>query len=151
MASTLQQLRMDPGRVGLATMLEEMAKLRRIRELGLPDDLFSGLARKVLSVYRNRASVEEPSRLRAHAKAQRLTLLSSLCVMRAQEITDGLVDLLIQIVHKIDVRAEKRVEQAYVNEFKRVANKEGILYRIAEAAVEHPDEVVSQGGVSRRQ
>jgi hypothetical protein len=140
--STLQQLRMDPGRVGLATMLEEMAKLQRIRELGLPDDLFPGLARKVLSVYRNRASVEEPSRLRAHSKAKRLTLLSALCVMRAQEITDGLVDLLIQIVHKIDVRAEKRVEQEYVNEFRRVANKEGILYRIAEAAVEHPDEPV---------
>jgi hypothetical protein len=91
--STLQLIRQDPGRVGLATMLEEMAKLRRIRELGLPDDLFDGLARKVLSVYRNRASVEEPSRLRAHAVAQRLTLLSALCVMRAQEITDELVDL----------------------------------------------------------
>lgn len=142
--SPLQQLRMDPGRVGLATMLEEMAKLRRIRELRLPDELFPGLARKVLSVYRNRASVEEPSRLRAHSKAQRLTLLSALCVMRAQEITDGLVDLLIHIVHKIDVRAEKRVEQEYVNEFKRVANKEGILYRIAEAAVEHPDKPVNK-------
>ena len=143
-ASTLQQLRMDPGRVGLATMLEEMAKLRRIRELGLPDDLFPGLACKVLAVYRNRASVEEPSRLRAHAPAKRLTLLSALCVMRAQEITDGLVDLLIHIVHKIDVRAEKRVEQEYVHEFQRVANKEGILYRIAEAVVEHPDEPVNK-------
>jgi Tn3 transposase DDE domain-containing protein len=142
--STLQLIRQDPGRVGLATMLEEMAKLRRIRELGLPDDLFDGLARKVLSVYRNRASVEEPSRLRAHAVAYRLTLLSALCVMRAQEITDGLVDLLIHIVHKIDVRAEKRVEEEYVNEFKRVANKEGILYRIAEAVVDHPDEPVSK-------
>ncbi len=142
--STLQLIRQDPGRVGLATMLEEMAKLRRIRELGLPDDLFDGLARKVLSVYRNRASVEEPSRLRAHAVAHRLTLLSALCVMRAQEITDGLVDLLIHIVHKIDVRAEKRVEEEYVNEFKRVANKEGILYRIAEAVVDHPDEPVSK-------
>jgi len=135
---------MDPGRVGLATMLEEMAKLRLIRELGLPDDLFPGLARKVLMVYRNRASIEEPSRLRAHPKALRLTLLAVLCFMRAQEITDGLVDLLIQIVHKIDVRAEKRVEQEYVNEFKRVANKEGILYRIAEATVAHPDEPVNK-------
>jgi len=54
------------------------------------------------------------------------------------------VDLLIHIVHKIDVRAEKRVEQEYANEFKRVANKEGILYRIAEATVEHPDEPVSK-------
>ena len=42
---TLHQLRMDPGWVGLATMLEEMAKLWRIRELALPDDLFSGIAR----------------------------------------------------------------------------------------------------------
>ncbi len=141
---TLHHLRMDPGRVGLATMLEEMAKLRRIRELKLPDDVFPGMARKVLAVYRNRASVEEPSRLRAHSKAKRLTYLSALCVMRAQEITDGLVDLLIRIVHKIDVRAEKRVEQEYLNEFKRVANKEGILYRIAEAAVGRPDGKVAE-------
>jgi hypothetical protein len=86
----LQQIRTDPGRVGLATMLEEMAKLRSIRELQLPDNLFPGVARKVLAVYRNRASVEEPSRLHAHSKAKRLTYLSALCVMRAQEITDGL-------------------------------------------------------------
>jgi hypothetical protein len=139
---TLHQLRMDSGRVGLATMLEEIAKLRRIRELGLPDDLFPGIARKVLVVYRNRASIEEPSRLRAHTRAKRLTLLSALCFLRAQEITDALVDLLIHIVHKIDVRAEKRVEQEYLNEFKRVGNKEGIRYRVAEAAVGHPDESV---------
>jgi hypothetical protein len=131
--STLQVICQDSGRVGLATMLEEMAKLRRIWELGLPDDLFVGLARKVISVYRNRASVESPSRLRAHSKAQRLTLLSALCIMRAQEITDGLINLLIHIVHKIDVRAEKRVEQEYMNEYKLVANKESILCRITEA------------------
>lgn len=138
----LQHLRMDPGRVGLATMLEEMAKLRLIRELKLPDNLFPGLSRKVLTVYRNRASIEEPSRLRAHPKPLRLTLLAVLCSMRTQEITDGLVELLIQIVHKIDVCAEKRVEEEYANEFKRIANKEGLLYRIAEASVEHPDEPV---------
>src|SRR6266566_3041648 len=141
---TLHQLRMDPGRVGLATMLEEMAKLRRIRELALPDDLFPGIARKVLAVYRNRASIEEPSRLRAHSKAKRLTYLSALCFLRAQETTDALVDMLIHIVHKIDVRAEKRVEQEYLNEFKRVGNKEGILYRVAEAAIGRPDEPVRE-------
>lgn len=140
----LQQIRKDPGRVGLATMLEEMAKLRSIRELQLPDNLFPGVARKVLAIYRNRASIEEPSRLCAYSKAKRLTYLSALCLLRAQEITYGLVDLLIHIVHKIDVRAEKRVEQEYLNEFKRVANKEGILYRIAEAAVERPDETVRE-------
>ncbi len=141
---SLQHLRQDLGRVGLATMLEEMAKLRRLRELGLPADLFASIARKVVVVYRNRASVEEPSRLRAHPTAKRLTLLSALCMLRMQEITDGLVDLLIQLVHKIDVRAEKRVEAEYLNEFKRVSNKEGILYQIAEAALDHPDDPVRE-------
>jgi len=141
---TLHELRMDPGRVGLATVLQEMAKLRRIRELKLPADLFPGIAHKVLAVYRNRASVEEPSRLRAHDTPKRLTYLSALCVLRAQELTDGLVDLLIQIVHKIQVRAEDRVEQEYVTQLKRIAGKDTILYHIAEAAVEHPDEPVRE-------
>jgi len=121
-----------------------MAKLRRIRELQLPADLFAGIAHKVLAVYRNRASVEEPSRLRAHDTAKRLTYLSALCVLRSQKITGGLVDLLIQIVHKIQVRAEDRVEQEYVKELKRIAGKDTILYHIAEAAVEHPDGLVRE-------
>jgi hypothetical protein len=55
---TLLDLRQDPGRVGLSTMLEEIAKLRRIRELAIQSDLFVGIARKVLSVYRNRAIIK---------------------------------------------------------------------------------------------
>ena len=121
-----------------------MAKLRRIRELQLPADLFAGIAHKVLAVYRNRASVEEPSRLRTHDTAKHLTYLSALCVLPSQEITGGLVDLLIQIVQKIQVRAEDRVEQEYVKELKRIAGKDTILYHIAEAAVEHPDGLVRE-------
>src|SRR6266702_1994233 len=114
------------------------------RELHLPADLFAGIAHKVLAVYRNRASVEEPSRLRAHDTAKHLTYLSALCVLPSQEITGGLVDLLIQIVQKIQVRAEDRVEQEYVKELKRIAGKDTILYHIAEAAVEHPDGLVRE-------
>ncbi|GAA3507742.1 hypothetical protein GCM10023075_64820 [Streptosporangium album] len=40
----------------------------------------------------------------------RLTLLAALCWVRKTEMIDGLVDLLIQLVHKISVRAEKKVE-----------------------------------------
>ena len=89
-------------------MLQEMAKLRRIRELKLPDNLFPGIAHKVLSVYRNRASIEEPSRLRAHSRAKRLTYLAALCFLRAQEITDALVDLLIHIAR---IRGRRSVAQ----------------------------------------
>ncbi len=52
--------------------------------------------------------------------------------------------LLIQIVHRIGKRAERRVEAAYLNDLKRVAGKTRILYRIADAALEHPDEPVRE-------
>lgn len=140
--ATLHELRMDPGRVGVETMLTEIAKLRRIRRLGLPVDLFSHLSPKVVRVYRQRAGAETPSLLRAHPDATRMTLLSALCWQRSQEITDSLVDLLIQIVHRIGARAERRVEEVYVQELKRVAGKESILYHIADAAVKQPDGMV---------
>jgi hypothetical protein len=141
---TLQHLRMDPGRVGVETMLTESAKLRRLRTIGLPVDLFSHLSPKVVRVYRQRAGAETPSLLRAHPEPIRLTLLAALCWQRSQEITDSLVDLLIQIVHRIGERAERKVEEVYVQELKRVAGKESILYHIADAAVKQPDDPVRE-------
>jgi hypothetical protein len=76
---TLHTLRMDPGQVGVETELKEVAKLRQIRALGLPKDLFSHLSPKVLRFYRQRASAEAPSHLRAHPDQIRFTLLAALC------------------------------------------------------------------------
>jgi hypothetical protein len=83
-----------------------------------------------------------PSDFRSSPRPIRLTLLAALCAMRAGEITDGLVDLLIALVLKIDTRAERRVEGELINDLKRVRGKEGILFRLAEAALEQPDETV---------
>jgi broad specificity phosphatase PhoE len=73
-----------------------------------------------------------------------MTLLAALVFQRTQEVTDALVTLLIQIVHRIGKRAEHRVETAYINDLKRVAGKTRLLYRIADAALEHPDESVRE-------
>jgi hypothetical protein len=72
----------------------------------------------------------------------RLTLLAALCHARTTEITDSLVELLIQLVLKINTRAERRVK--LTDDLKRVTGKTGILYRVAEAAVAHLDETVRQ-------
>jgi len=52
------------------------------------------------------------------------------------------VDLLIEVVHKIRTRAENKVEGELVRDLKRVRGKQGLLFALAEAAVEHPDETV---------
>jgi hypothetical protein len=38
----------------------------------------------------------------------RITLLAALCQVRQAELTDGLVELLVQLVHKISVRRRRR-------------------------------------------
>jgi len=73
-----------------------------------------------------------------------LTLIAALLDAREREITDALVDLLIATVHRIGARAERKVSQALVGEFKRVSGKETLLFRVAQAAVQQPDGTVRQ-------
>jgi len=140
----LNLLRLDPGPVGVESALSEIAKLRSLRAIGLPPDSFQGYAPKLVERLRRRVAAESPSHIRQHPQAIRMTLLAALVFQRTQEVTDALVTLLIQIVHRIGKRAERRVEAAYLNDLKRVAGKTRILYRIADAALEHPDEPVRE-------
>lgn len=88
---------------------------------------------------RARAATLYPSDFRAAPQPIRLTLLAALCSVHTAEITDELVDLLIALVLKIDTRAEQRVEGELMSDLKRVRGKDGILFRLADAALAHPD------------
>jgi len=71
-----------------------------------------------------------------------LTLLAALVHERQREITDTLADLLISTVHRIGARAERKVTQELISEFRKVAGKETLLFRLAEAAIARPDDTV---------
>jgi len=90
----LAELKSDPGRLGLKTLLGEIDKLERVRAVGLSDELFADVSEKLLGSWRARAAKLYPSDLRASPPAVRLTLLAALCSVRTAELTDGLVDLL---------------------------------------------------------
>ncbi len=138
----LAELKADPGQVSLDSLLAEVEKLQRIRAIGLLADLFTGTPEPVVAAWRARAAQEYPSDLRDRPRPVRLTLLAALCWSRTGEITDGLVELFIGVVHKIGTRAENRVEGEMLADLRRVRGKQGILFRLAEAALEHPDETV---------
>jgi TnpA family transposase len=138
----LHALKADPGRVSLGSVLTAIAKLQRLRRVALPADLFAEVSPKLVQVYRQRAAAEPPRELRAHAAPIRYTLLAALCRLRGQEITDHLVELLIGVVHKIGVKAEKKVDKALIADVKRVRGKDAIFARVAEASLDHPDERV---------
>ena len=137
-------LKTDPGPVGLGSFLTEIEKLKRIRAVGLPPDLFTGISPKLIKTYRQRAATESPYDLREHPPAIRYTLMAAFCSERSQEIIDNLIELLIQIIQRIGTRAERRINQELLEEFKQVTGKTNLLFRIAEAAVNHPDGVIQQ-------
>lgn len=139
-----QALKADPGRAGTDTMFVEIAKLEQLRALKLSADLFANVPRKVLRGLRQRASVEEPYELRRHPTALRFTLLAAFCYLRMQEIGDTLVEVMLEIEHRLEVRAERRVERELLADLKRVTGKNNLLFRLAEATLDHPDGVVRE-------
>jgi Tn3 transposase DDE domain/Domain of unknown function (DUF4158) len=139
-----QTLKADPGRASADTMFEEIAKLERLRVLKLPGDLFVDVPRKVLQGYRQRAAVEEPYELRRHPPALRFTLLAAFCHLRMREISDTLVDVLLEIVHRLSVKAERKVERELLEDLKKVTSKTNLLFRLADATLENPDGIVRE-------
>ena len=79
------------------------------RALALPPDLLRGVHADLVKRFRRRAAVETAWELRRHPERTRLPLLAFYCLPREAEIVDGLVELLIQVTHRITVKAEKRV------------------------------------------
>jgi len=138
------RLAADPGRVGLESLLTEIAKLNRLRALALPADLLRGLHPDQAKRFRRRVAVESAWELRRHPERIRLPLLAFWCVPRAAEVVDGLVELLIQITHRITVKAERRVVDALAEEAREVRGKAGILFRVVAAASDSPEGVVRE-------
>jgi hypothetical protein len=142
--SPLQQLKMDPGGVGLDNALEAISKLQQLRELKLPQDLFRHVAPRLLQRYRQRAAVENAYEIRRHPSSLRYSLIAAYCWLRAQEITDDLIELLIQIIHRIGATAERRVERELIGALKRVTGKNTFLCRLAETALANPDGIIRE-------
>ena len=90
---TFNDLKADLGKPGVESALKEVRKLRTIRSLELPDNLFNGIPLKILYKYRQRSVTEYPRELRRHPEPVRYTLLSAFFYLRAMEITDSLIEL----------------------------------------------------------
>ncbi|MET8006580.1 Tn3 family transposase [Nonomuraea glycinis] len=143
-ADVFAAIREEPGNVSVKTMEREVFKLGAIRAVGLPGDVFDDVAPGVLTAWRARVAAEAPSHLRAHPQEIKVTLLAAYLYCRQREIIDALVDLLITTVQRINARADTKVTEEFVAELKRVSGKENILFKMTQAALEAPDETVSE-------
>ena len=139
-------IRSDPGNVSVNTCKDERRKLDWIRAVGLPSGVLSDIAPKIVAGWRARVGVESPSHLRNdHPGEVRWTLMAAYLHCREREITDGLVELLIATVHRINARAETKTKEQFVADIaKKVTGKENILFSIAAAAAGKPRGIVEE-------
>lgn len=138
----LSHLKGEAGRIGLDSVLQELAKLSRIRKLALPSKALAALPIKWLQKYRRRVGIESSWELRRHPSEIRYALVAAYCWQREHEIIDALIDLLILVIHKIGTRAENKVEQELINDLRRVRGKANVLFKLAEAAIDELDGIV---------
>lgn len=142
--SLLSSLKSEAGAPTMENVLTEVGKLERLRSLALPPDLFAGISRKRLLWCKRRIAVEDLSEIRRHPLQVRYSLLAAFCIVRSEEITDTLVELLINVIHKMGSRAKHIVDKEVIKEIKRVQGKNKLLYEVASASLQKPDGTVKE-------
>lgn len=135
-------LKADPERIALESVLRAADRLVFIRGLRLPRALLAGTGAPVIGRLRRRVGQETGWEMRRHQTPRRLGLYAIFLIARETEIIDDLVDLLIETVHKIGVKAERKAAQALTRHAERVCGKDRLLAGIAQAAVDEPDGMV---------
>lgn len=137
-------LKADPGRLSLAAVLRTAERLAFIRSLDLPNELLSFAAPLVIDRFRRRVVHESAWAMGQHPSSLRQGLYAVFLACRERELTDNLVDLLIQIVHKIDAHAEQKAKAEMIQDLGRIYGKDQMLGRIATAAIAAPDRTVRE-------
>jgi TnpA family transposase len=135
-------LKADPGPPNLDNVLLMARRLSFVKKLALPTSAMPDGGDPVIRILRRRVANETAWRMRQHPDGRRHALYALFLAHRERELTDGLVDLLIEVVHKVGNQAKKRVVKAFTTEIERVQGKEGLLVKIAEASCLQPEGIV---------
>lgn len=144
------ELRSSPGAVGVETVLAELDKLAVLEDIGAEPDVFAGFSPQMVQRWHDRFAITRPSALTAIKTADRLLLARAWVVSRREAVIDGVVDLLIAVVHKIGAKAERSVERDQLADLQRVNGKTNMLYRLAEVVLANPDGVCLRGAFPDR-
>lgn len=140
----LTEFKRSPGSIGVKSALEEAQKLKTIQEFHLPQKLTDQTSPKVLRKYYQRAISQSIWEFKRQPKEIRYALLALFLDVRRKIITDDLIELLIQITHKIKINSEKKVEKTLVKEIRKVYGKEKILFDMATTAVKNPQGIIEE-------
>ncbi|WP_095205181.1 Tn3 family transposase [Mesorhizobium carmichaelinearum] len=135
-------IKADPGAATLENMLSLADQLVFIKTLHLPMEVLSGVGKHWIDQIVRRVGAEKASEMRRHSAQRQLAFYAVFLMVRQAQIIDGMIDLLVETVHKIGVRSKRKVVAGIAKDIEKVYGKEQLLVDIAGAAIERPDGVV---------
>ena len=139
-----QRLKDDAGAATLNNVLDTADRLAFIQGLDLPFDLVGEGNPAWVKILTRRVECETAFEMRRHSREKRLGLLAIYLMSRKSQLIDGLVDLLIEVVHRIGTRSKRKVIGKIGTDIEKVHGKERLLVDIATAAVMAPNGKVSE-------
>ena len=77
--------------------------------------------------------------MRRHTEARQLALYAVYLMARETAMTDAMVELLVETVHKISTRSKRKVVGDIAKDVERIYGKERLLVDIATASIDDPD------------
>ena len=132
------RLKDDVGAASLESVLSACDRLAFVEGLDLPAERLGGVDPAWVALLSRRVEGETGSEMRRHGETRRLGLYALYLMDRRRTMVDGLVDLLLEIVHRLQTRSRRKVIGAIARDIERVHGKERLLVDIAEAAVDDP-------------
>ena len=119
-----------------------LEKYEAIETLWLPDSITLALPRKILLKYYDRIMAYSPSHIDELDECAKYAMIAMFFHVRAELFADSLGGLFEKLVRKIKKSSENHVNKNVVKEVKRVDGKLDILYKLTEAALDHPYGVI---------
>lgn len=131
-------MKADAARPTLDNILEVNGRLAFIRKLDLPRKMLSNINPAWVDQVVRRVSGEKASEMRRHTEARQLALYGVYLMARETAMTDAMVELLVETVHKIATRSKRKVVGDIAKDVERVYSKERLLIDIATASIDDP-------------
>ena len=141
---SLPNIKEGAGAFSVDSVLRETTKLKRIQEIAIPSSLFKAFTPPVLKKYASKISSETVGSIRDFKDPKRYTLLAIYCNVRASQLTDNLLELLIKLIHKVRTKSASGVNIRLLPELLKVNGKPALLFKIAKASIKNPKGIIEK-------
>lgn len=136
-------MKANPRKIGMKTLFREIKRLKSVNEFEIKADVhLTDVPDDVLKLLRERAAPEGVYQMQRHQPDFRYALMAVLLHFRRMELTDNITEIFLNLIRRIEKKADKKLERDLISSIKTVYKKRELLYKMAKASTQHPHDTV---------